>query len=516
MKRKRILTQYLLYFLMLMFLLVGGCSSGGDDDDDAAPAVDYWITVSGTVTTAGGTPVSGVMMQTMYQLELLNVNLWEGSINSDLFNWILTDSSGNYSITVPAGLVENYTLVITPVKKSYTFTPANRVLTIAGVDQAGVNFTATQADEFSQSDLTGIWRVKMLRAGTENQWLRSRISVAATGVATCLSYETSDSAGDTTCPVDFELTLTMGTGDDDGVITQSGAYAAGTNHMTMNSDKDFAAGTGTSGTSYQIVIAQKDEVPIGAQTSQYIGSELNSRNFVFHSLRAGGTNEWRYGAGATTSTSTIAMATESTPTAPLGTAAMSLDGYTFAVDVNGVVTIADAIGAPNNFEGFLSIDERTIVGNFTDATGDLQMIVIQLIDNQIASSMTGTSVNHLLAVADGETPAWAYHDVNISRFETSFLPDILGLTFALDMMLSYNWELSLGYTPLQKLGLIDLERINITANGQATIEDPASTEATPLSPLFHGQLAFDGTFMVGVETITLDGNPFFALDVITH
>ncbi|MBN1472078.1 MAG: hypothetical protein JW925_09885, partial [Syntrophaceae bacterium] len=79
MKRKRILTQYLLYFLMLMFLLVGGCSSGGDDDDDAAPAVDYWITVSGTVTTAGGTPVSGVMMQTMYQLELLNVNLWEGS-----------------------------------------------------------------------------------------------------------------------------------------------------------------------------------------------------------------------------------------------------------------------------------------------------------------------------------------------------------------------------------------------------------------------------------------------------
>lgn len=522
MKRKRILTQYLLYFLMLMLLLAAGCSSSSDDNTTTT-TVDYWVTVSGTVATAGGTPVSGVVMSAMVNLEVMNIDLLNISYGSDQFGTVITGTDGTYSLTVPAALFENYTLVLTPAKNAYAFTPANRVLTIAKVDQTGVNFTAAVLDEFSQNDLTGYWRVKTLRSGTENGWVRARISVAATtGIATCLSYETSDAPGVTTCPADFELTLTMGSGDNEGVITQSGTYAAGTNHMTMNSDKDLMAGTGTAGTNYQLVIAQKDPIPVTtATTTQYIGSELNSKNFVFHSLRVGTTvNEWRYGAGATSTTAVTTISSESTPTAPNGTAPTTLDGITLAVGVNGVVTISSA-STQDNFEGFLSIDERTIVATFTDASGDPEMIVIQLTDNQTINTMTGSSINHMLAAANGLTPVWAYHDINISRLDVTLLPEILELSLGVNVMLNYNWELSLNYTALQKLGLIKLRTLNIADSGAATVtvaDDtlvPADT-GTERDVIFHGQLAFDGTFMVGVETLTLTEGTFYALDVITH
>jgi len=57
--------------------------------------------------------------------------------------------------------------------------------------------------------------------------------------------------------------------------------------------------------------------------------------------------------------------------------------------------------------------------------------------------MTGSSVNHLLAVGAAPAPFWAYHDINVERFEVTFLHDILNLTFGVNMMLSYNWESSI-------------------------------------------------------------------------
>jgi hypothetical protein len=500
---------------MLMFLLVAGCSDGGDDNNAEDATVDYWVTVSGTITTAGGVPVSGVMISTMYQLELLNVNLWEGSISSNLFSWIMTDENGYYSITLPAGLIENYTLVITPSKKSYTFTPANRVLTIAGVDQTGVNFTAALASGFSQADLTGTWRINMLRTGTENQWMRARITVGATGVATCNSMYYSNAPATNVCPATgFDLRFTM---DSEGVITQSGAQAVGDGgHMTMNSGKNFMAGTGTNGTSYQLMIAQKEDVAVTAATAtptttHYNVADVQGNNFVFHSLSVGGTNQWRYGAGATSSTAVITMSSEADSA---GGTATTLDGWTLSLAADGYVTRTDIAGLLSDFQGFLSADEKTIVGTYSENGTDYKLIVIQFIDGQTMDEMTGSSINHLLAAADGLTPVWAYHDINISKFETSFLPDILELTFALNVMLSYNWELSTAYTVVQRLGLVDLERINFGATGAATILD---TSTDPDTTVFHGQLAFDGTFMIGVETLTLpDGGVVYALDAITH
>ena len=531
MKRKRILTQFLLYFLMFMFLIVAGCSDS-DDDDDAATndtTVERWVTVSGTVTTAAGTPLQGVMMSTMYQLEVLNINLWEGSIDSDLFGWIYTDENGNYDITLPAALVENYTLILTPSKKDYTFAPDQRIITVSTSDITGQNFTATTSNKFSQADLVGTWRINMLRAGTENLWMRARVTIAANGAATCNSMYLSSDPTDNLCldpdPADptstvaapFELIFTMAS---DGVITQTGANAVENGgHMTMNSNKNFAAGTGTNGTSYQLMIAQKEDVAVPATppatlpTTHYSTLDVQSKSFVVHSLSVGGTNEWRYGNGSTSPAGLIAMEAEADSA---GGAATTLDGWTLALDRYGYVTRTDAAGLLTDFQGFLSADERTIVGTYSVGGTDYRMIIIQLNSTQPVTEMTGSSTNHILAgpdaanLAGGTSPIWAYHDIKISRFETTVLPDILQLTFALNVILSYDWQLSLPYTTVERLTLTDLEKINIDNTGEATILDPA-TDAI----VFHGQLSYCGTFMVGVETLSLDEGDFYGLNVIT-
>jgi len=201
MKRKRIITQFLLYVLMFMFLIVAGCSDGSDDDDDNQNQQQLFVTVSGKVTEAGGiTGVQGVNISAMYSLTILNVKIWEGSISSDLFSYIITDANGNYTLRLPAALVEKYNVVLTPAKKGYTFTPARRTFDVGLTDITGVDFTAVESSVYGQADLAGTWRMNLLRTGTENMWTRARVTIGATGVAQCLSYETSASAGDTTCP----------------------------------------------------------------------------------------------------------------------------------------------------------------------------------------------------------------------------------------------------------------------------------------------------------------------------
>ncbi|HNZ64824.1 MAG TPA: carboxypeptidase-like regulatory domain-containing protein [Smithella sp.] len=501
MKRKRIITQFLLYVLMFMFLIVAGCSDGDDDDDDNNQnQQDLFITVSGTVTDGTGAGVQGVNISAMYSLTILNVKIWEGSISSDLFSYIMTGADGSYTLTLPAALVEQYNVVLTPAKKGYTFTPARRTFDVGLTDITGVNFTAVESSVYGQADLAGTWRMNLLRTGTENMWTRARVTIGATGVAQCLSYETSASAGDTTCPADFDLTFTVN--EDTGAIIQSGAYAPGDGgHMTMNSDKDFAAGTATAGTNNQIVIAQKEG------TTNYSNANLASHNFVVHGLVVGQTNEWWYGAGATDSALGVTMDEEIGPT---GAPSATINGVTLAVAVDGTVTLVDALGArASDFEGFLSVDKKTVVGTYTDINGDYQLMVVQVTDGQAVANMTGSSYNHLLGV--GDDILWAHHDINVSRFETSFLPDILELTFALDVMLSYNWNLSLAYTPVQRLALVSVKKLNIAPNGQATVTNP-ETDAI----VFHGQLAFDGTFMVGTETMDLTEGTIYTLNVITH
>lgn len=76
--------------------------------------------ISGQITTSGGAGISGVTVST-------------GSASST------TDASGNYSI--PNLAAGSYT--VTPSASGYTFSPANRAVTITSANVTGQNFTGT-------------------------------------------------------------------------------------------------------------------------------------------------------------------------------------------------------------------------------------------------------------------------------------------------------------------------------------------------------------------------------------
>lgn len=518
MKRKRIITQFLLYVLMFMFLIVAGCSDGDDDDDDnnqnqQGPTVS----ISGTVTDTAKNPVSGVVMSVGISFEVANIKLWEGEIQSTLASPIMTDNTGSFSFPFPIALLDKYTVVLTPAKKGYTFTPADRRIPVQTTNITGQNFTATAVSAFRQDDLFGTWRMNLLRAG-DNRWMRARLQIDIDGKATCLSMYDSDDPTTDICPAtptDFDLTFEM---DGNGVIKQYGASAVSDNgYMTMNAKKNFAAGTGTNGDgSPQLMIVQKDTAVSGAQTSHYIPADVRNKGFVFHSLSVGSSNEWRYGNGSTDATGLITMDAEENPAGD-ALATSILEGSTLTLGVDGVVTIADAVGVIPSFEGFMSVDERTIVGTFTDAAGAQQLIVIQIGSGD--DELTGMSYNNLMAVNDTEEAFWARHEINVSRLDTSILPDIPGLYFYLDIMLSYEWNFSpaLGYTQLQRLAYMNIQKLNIDNTGEVTFTN--TTANARGNVFFHGQVSNDGSFVVGVSTFNVldaEAGDYYALDVITH
>lgn len=94
--------------------------------------------ISGTVTGAGGAPISGV-----------TVNLTGSDTQSDT-----TDTSGAYSFTVAAG---TYTLM--PSKTGYAFTPSSRSnVTVSNADVTGQNFAATVSSTYTiAGTIGGAW-----------------------------------------------------------------------------------------------------------------------------------------------------------------------------------------------------------------------------------------------------------------------------------------------------------------------------------------------------------------------
>jgi hypothetical protein len=221
---------------------------------------------------------------------------------------------------------------------------------------ANLLFAAT----FTQADLTGTWNFNLLRTGAENMWMRAQFSINSSGGVTCVSM--SDSGGGTTCPEGFDLTCTMN--ETTGVITQSGYHAAnaGTDHITMTSNKNFAAGTSTTGDDpnykYQLVIMQK-VVP----GTTYSNADVQSKSFVYHLLSVGTSNGWEYAVGTTDETGEVTISSMTNVWS--GTATPGDIGAAMSVDGNGVVTISAGVGM-DNFQGFLSDDKKTIVGTVTE------------------------------------------------------------------------------------------------------------------------------------------------------
>lgn len=522
MNRGKISTHFLLYFLVMMFLMVIGCSI----KDDAAT-----YTISGTVTVYGtGTALEGVTVEltgaattsattdssgnfsftsrangtytvtpslTNYTFDpvstvvvvdgadIANTNFVATStggadtygisgkvsgdvkagvkitLSGDTSGTTTTDDDGTYSFD---GILDgSYT--VTPSLTGYAFTPANRSVTVSGAD-ATQNFIATVT--YAQSDLEGTWKVQIIEPAG---WTRVTTTVDEDGVASCSSYE--DSEGNASCPTAFDLTLTISSG---GVITETGDNAGVADHMTMASNKNFAAGTDSAGgDGRRLKVLQKVE------GTSFSSSDLYNKSFVYHQLNIGTTNKWEYGTGTIGSDGTITLTSKTTPS---GTETLSEDAGTISVDSSGVVTIS----SEEDLKGFLSDDKKTFI--FTNTGGDsgntYHLTIAQITGQTFTAGSLPDAILNAHMLAGGATPAplWAHWTA----------------TSIDGTMTSGDWVSSFGGSALAASAPV------MDVNGVVTIAGDT----------YHGQVSYDKKFMVGTRTLKDDSDNPFGYALIVH
>jgi len=323
------------------------------------------------------------------------------------------------------------------------------------------------AAAFSQADLTGKWRVNILekRAG-EAKWVRAYVSVNAAGNVACLSY--ADSQGGNSCPVeplDWNLTISSR-----GVITQTGADAASQSHATMNAGKNLIVETGTAGSRYQLAVWQK--VVTG---TTYLAGDVRNKSWVMHELTAGTTkNFWKHGKGATDATGKITISSE---TDPWGTDFPGATGVTMTLYASGEVALTG--GDLDTYQGFLSNDKKTIVGTYTDDSGESdirsRLMIIQFTGKVYTAGPIpdGLRGNHMLSC--GAANFWV-HQTSITDSGSTFFRDWVS------SIIGANPPASALHLSLDTTGKITMTEDNT----------------------FHGQASHDGTFTVSTMTNNKD------------
>jgi hypothetical protein len=528
MKKRKVSTKFLLYFLMLMFLMVTvGCSS----KDDALPAAATTYSIAGTVTGAASvvinltgaatattttsgaysftgrangtytvTPVlAGYTFEPASKVVVINGSNMVGidftAISGSNAHTIsgtvtgvgvsgakITFSSASTTAEVLTGTDGTYTspslpgsmsYTVTPYHSGYAFTPTSLPVALGTVNSTGNNFVSAAAN-FTQADLEGTWNVQMLKSAASAKWSRATLtfdsSGALTGISNCL-----DSATSTACPASAgNLTWTINSST--GVIAEGGANAGTNVHMTLASNKTFIAGTEDNS---KLLIAQK---PVTG--TSYVAGDVQSKNFVFHQFNVGSSNKWQYGAGTSSVAGAINISSQTDPLS--GTTAPGDVGATISVDGSGVVSFSDN----PTWKGFLSADKKTIVGTDTESGGtEFHMLIIQITNGQSSSlsQVVGTSYVHLLGTGASPAPFWAHETVSIASGGV--------ISFA-------DWVNSGSESVHSNTGTM-----SIGSSGTATVTLTSGTTD------FHGQLSYDGTFMVATETYEPD---VYTLDIFTH
>jgi uncharacterized repeat protein (TIGR02543 family) len=435
-----------------------------------------------TATSGGGTEFTATTTVTA------NITVYAKWSTNPVYT-VTYDSQGGSAVdaqhvTLPATTV--VTLPAAPTRESYTF--GGWFTAVSGGGTAFIGTTTVTADitvyakwtaipgPFTQDDLTGTWRMNLLKTGNDTEWDRARITINSSGVATCLSVDASFSGGNV-CPNPFDLKLTMNTST--GVITESGNHAVGGGgHMTMTSNKNFVVGTGTNGTtpnfSYQLAIAQKE-----VSGTSYIATDVQSKSFVYHMLQVGATNKWQYGTGSTDTAGGVNITSE---TDPSGTVVPGAQG-TLSVDGNGVVTMSPDMGT---YQGFLSADKKTIVGTFTEEGTKYRLMIIQITGQTYTAGPlpAGISAQHMLVVGVTPAPLWFHFTSTVASG---------GVITLSDWVSSNSGITNPGTT----------QHGSISASGTLTITE---------EPTFHGQVSDDGKFTVATQTV---GTGDYSLHVST-
>jgi len=447
---KKIKSMAYLLLIVLLGLSLNTCGGGGSDDiDDLIDDLTGRHAISGTVS---GAVAGGV-----------TITLTDADNDTDTTT---TATGGTYAFD---GLADG-TYTVTPELTGYTFTPASQQVVIDGADMT-VHFTARSSSAttpYVQTDLQATWDVQILEAGNTNGWGRYNVTVSAAGGITFNNCQ--DSTGSTTCPAGpIVWTINPNT----GVITETDNGVATDGHYAITLNKNLIAGTITG--SSQLLIAQKRVSGV-----TYSNSDLQSKHCVMHSLMVGGENKWLHEVGSTDANRVVTIASS---TDPDGTDSDAVDtGVTISVDANGVVTMN---GTMSSYRGFLSYDKKTIVGTFTEDGDTYQLMVIQITDGQTGNSVSnvaGTWIDHLLAI--GGADFWAHQNIAINNSGV--------MTFS-------NWT----DNNTAVTGPTATETIAIGSTGTATIQ---GTD-------FHGQLSYDGQFLIGTRTLDLGAEDAYVFHV---
>ncbi|MHB1024569.1 MAG: fibronectin type III domain-containing protein [Desulfobacteria bacterium] len=327
------------------------------------------------------------------------------------------------------------------------------------------------AAAFTQADLTGTWKVNMLRTSSDNTgngWLRATGTANASGSITVSSFE--DSTGDTTLPPAGSMQWTI---DGSGVVSESGVNGDDNVHMTMTSNKNFIAGTGGNG-HHALRIIQK----VVSGTS-YSNTDVRNKSFVIHDLMVGALSQWNHSDGTTDASGMISMTNNWTPS---GNDGAQPNVGTISVNGSGTVTIDTLTG----FEGFLSADKKTIVGAWTETNGPstyYHLMIIQITGQTYAAAdLVGTSSGHMLGA--GNANFWAHYTATGASGG--------GMTFS-------SWIDSLGGTTPSPV------TASISSSGNVTLTDPSFQ--------FHGTMSYDKKFTVATQT---NGAGIYSLSIMTR
>lgn len=404
-----------------------------------------------------------------------------------------TASNGTYSLTFANG--DN--IVITPSLTGYWFIPANIVQNDVTANVVGANFVSGAAN-FSMTDLEGTWNFNMLFTDGANDdntgWQSGTVTVASNGTFTFSNcYGVNSGANATSCPSE---TIIM-TIDANGVITQTSGGIIG----QMASDRALFVGTstnsgGSNSDGAQMLIAQK--VTSGTTFST---SDIESKNWVGHQLRTGGSNMWHYSAGNIDSGGNL---DEITCTEAIGTCTTGGKGGTISVSSAGIVTFP---GSNSDFHGSLSSDKKTIVGIQTHSKdGSYDLMVIQITGQTYTAGF----------IPDGIYPAQV-----LSAYSSLYTSDTLPF-----------WANWLGYViggggNMQVSGNVTdnntggngggdgfasaiwlPQQYVINTSGKVTAYNNATSD-------YNGQMSNDGTFIVstttGYTTIGPTSYPYYSL-----
>jgi hypothetical protein len=314
---------------------------------------------------------------------------------------------------------------------------------------------------YTQSDLAGTWYVHKLKSGTGGQWVHFTATVDSSGNIT-LSSCVNSLEGGVACPTNpVKWTINA-----NGVVTESGPGAFETVHITMTSNKNFMAGTASEGASlYHMFIAQKQED--GTTYSDY---DIKNKSFYFHAFYSGDENMWIHGEGATDSEGNYFILNETTPDGYYGPSAPA--DWALSLDSNGIVT------GINDFHGFLSADKKTLVGTMSFPTSASYVLIVIQMPNEASSisQVAGTSFGHMLGTsASAADLFWAHATEDITS----------------DGVITFSDWVNSDSVPAPP----DNETLIINPMGWATLAGSNVLETS-----FHGQLSYDGKFLVATMT----------------